>query len=147
MPFSVYKSLVMQTTVFKAHFQNFRQELAQHRYVQLRFCNASSCWMWMLQQVHWNKYVQICTAFVWMWNRPEKNDKMNGKATEGPPILKKVICAFAGESEEWPGHISCPLYRDYVYKYAPLSTARKCKQICHRMCFWKTCVYVCEVWM
>lgn len=66
----------------------------------------------LMLNVHWNKYIQICTTFMCMWNRPEKNDKMNGKANEGPPILNRVTCAFAGESEKWPGHISCPSYRD-----------------------------------
>lgn len=94
-----------------------------------------------------SKYVPLLCA---VWNRPEKYEWQNewkGKWRATYAALKWAACAFAGRSEEWPGHTSCPSYRDDVYEYAPQSTARKSKQICRRMCFRKTCVYACEVWM
>lgn len=56
--------------------------------------------------------------------------------------LNRATCAFAGESEEWPGHTSCPSYRDYMYESAPQPMARRCKQICRVMCFKDLCVYL-----
>lgn len=84
-----------------------------------------------------SKYVPLLCA---VWNRPEKYEWQNewkGKWRATYAALKWAACAFAGRSEEWPGHTSCPSYRDDVYEYAPQSTARKSKQICRRMCLEK----------